>query len=99
MKRTSRGLISMQGYLGEANYDYRLSRASTVGAFYNYIQFEFPQIYGGSDINGFGGTYSRQFNRNWTIDLLAGVYNVATTGTQLVQLSPEIAAILGRHQG
>jgi hypothetical protein len=99
IKRTSRGLISMQGYLGEANYDYRLSRASTIGAFYNYIHFGFKQIFGGSEIQGFGGTYSRQFNRNWTIDLLAGVYNVKTTGTQLVQLSPEIAAILGRTTG
>jgi hypothetical protein len=99
VKRTSRALISMQGYLAEANYDYRLTRVDTVGAFYNYIRFEYPRIYGGSDIHGFGGTYSRRISRNWSVDALGGLYHVETTGTQLVELSPEIAAILGRPSG
>ena len=99
VKRSSRGLISMQGYVGQINYDYRLSRRDAVGAFYNYIRFEFPKIYGGSDIHGFGGTYSRQLTRNWNVDLLAGVYNVATTGTQLVQLSPKSLLFSGAHRG
>ena len=97
VKRTSRAPDQYAGISWtEANYDYRLTRVDTAGAFYNYIRFEYPRIYGGSDIHGFGGTYSRRISRNWSVNTLAGLYHVETTGTQLVQLSPEIAAILGR---
>lgn len=99
VKRASRALIGMQGYRATGDYDYRLSRADSVGVIYNYIRFEFPRIYGGSDIHGLSARYHRRLNRNWDVSLLAGMYNVETVGTQRVELSPEVAAVLGRTSG
>jgi hypothetical protein len=99
VKRSSRALIGMQGYRANGDYDYRLSRVDSIGVYYNYIRFEFPRIYGGSDIHGAGARYRRRLNRNWEVEFVAGLYNSVTTGTQQVQLSPEVAAILGRGTG
>lgn len=99
VKRANRALIGLQGYRTGADYDYRLSRADSLGITYNYIHFEFPRIYGGSDVHSVTGRYAKRINRNWDFTLIGGFFNVSTTGTQRVTLSPEIAAILGRSQG
>jgi hypothetical protein len=99
VKRTSRALIGLQGYRAGGDYQYQISRADTVGISYDYIHFEFPRIYGASGAHSVTGRYSRRVNRNWDFKLIVGFFDVETTGTQRVELSPEIAAILGRSQG
>ena len=99
IKRTSPSLIGIQGYRASGGYQYRLTRSDTVGVAYSYMHFSFPRIYGASDAHQISGTYQRRLNRNWEMNLQGGLYRLETVGTQQVQLSPEIAAILGRGVG
>jgi len=99
VKRSSPALIGTQGYRAAADYDYRLTSRDSIGVTYNYIHFEYPRIYGSSDVHGFTGRYMRQGNRNCNFQFVGGYYRVETVGTQEVQLSPEVAIILGRKTG
>jgi hypothetical protein len=99
IKRKSNSLIGMQGYRALGGYNYRLTRSDNIGIQYSYLRFTFPRVYGSSDAHSLAATYQRRLNRDWNLSLMAGLYRVETTGTQQVQLSPEIAAILGRPVG
>ena len=99
IKRNSNSLIGIQGYRAMAGYSYRLTRSDTIGAAYSYIRFEFPRIYGSTEAHSVTATYQRRLNQNWRLNLVGGLYRALTVGTQEVQLSPEIAAILGRNTG
>jgi hypothetical protein len=96
VKRVDPGLIGTQGSRIGGIYDYRLSRSDTIGINYEFIRFEFPRIYGDTAAHMLGLKYDKRINRNLTLTLTGGAFRVETTGTQTVQLSPEIAAILGR---
>lgn len=98
IKRTH-SLISVQGYEAGGSVIHQLSRSHSIGARYDFIRFEYPKVYGGSDIHMLSLLYNRRMNRAWSIKLEVGAYEANTVGTQLVQLSPEIAAILGRETG
>jgi hypothetical protein len=89
----------MQGYEAGAGVFYQLNRSTKVGARYEFIRFEYPRIYGGSDIHAVDLYYERRLSRNWGMKLTLGGYLANTVGTQRVELSPEIAAILGRSTG
>lgn len=99
VKRSDPALIGMQGYRAGADYMYRLTRRDSVGFAYSYITFEYPRIYGGTNVNSFTGIYARQINRKWKFQAVGGLYRYQTTGTQEVTLSPEVALILGRPSG
>jgi hypothetical protein len=99
VKRTSAALIGMQGYRVGADYQYRLTRRDAVGFAYSYITFQYPRIYGGTNVNSFTGTYARNITRKWKLQAIGGLYRYSTTGTQEVTLSPEVALILGRPTG
>ena len=99
IKRSSNSLIGLQGYRAMGTYSYRLTRSDNIGASYNYIRFAFPRIYGSTEAHSAIATYQRRLSQNWRLDVSAGLYRALTVGTQEVQLSPEIAAILGRNTG
>ena len=99
VKRSSRSLIGMQGYEASGGVFYSLSRSEKVGVRYEFIRFEFPRIYGGSDIHSADLYYERRLTRNMGMKVTAGGYVANTVGTQKVELSPEVAAILGRGTG
>lgn len=99
VKRTSLALIGMQGYRVSGTYTYRLSRSDTIGLNYNFMRMEFPRIYGDSVVHTIAAQYQRRVSRNLNLSMNAGVLRAETRGTQQVQLSPEVAAILGRPTG
>lgn len=95
MRYQSAGLIGMDGYSMNGSIRHRLSRVSTIGAQYVHQHFEYPGIYGQSDIDSVEGFFSTQFGRRWTFSLRAGGYQTQVQGVQSVALDPTIAAILG----
>ncbi|HYI94472.1 MAG TPA: hypothetical protein VEX68_13065 [Bryobacteraceae bacterium] len=99
IKRKNNSLIGIQGYRAVGSYSYRLTRSDTVGVTYDYIVYNFPRAYGNAVAHSAIGTYQRRLNRNWQLELNAGLYGLTAVGTEEVQLSPEIAAILGRRTG
>jgi hypothetical protein len=98
-KRRNASLINGQGYGGGVVASHRMSRATEVGVLYQFTRFEFPRVYGGSSVHSVGLTLNRSLNRSWSVALTAGILRVHSKGTQEVQLSPEVAFILGRSTG
>jgi hypothetical protein len=99
IQRKARELIGVQGYNISGSYDYRLTRSDTIGGTYHFVRFTFPRVYGESEVHGAVMNYRRRISRDWDLRFTGGLYRVNTTGTQQVDLSPEVAAVLGRSQG
>jgi hypothetical protein len=99
VKRTSRALIGMQGYSAGVDVSRQMSRSLGIGLVYNYIKFEYPRVYGGSEVHMVGVGFKRRFTRSLDLSGMVGVFRADTTGTETFTLSPEIAAVLGRSQG
>ncbi|MDZ4799862.1 MAG: hypothetical protein SGI92_17020 [Bryobacteraceae bacterium] len=96
LKRKSFALINSQGYNGSANAMYRLDRSTYVGAEYQFFSFEFPRAYSKTGAQGPGIRIRRKIGRSINIEGHGGLIFINSTGTEQVQLSPEVAAILGR---
>ncbi|MBI3279701.1 MAG: hypothetical protein HYZ57_07670 [Acidobacteria bacterium] len=98
VKRRS-ALISVEGYRAVGQVTRVLSRRSEVGAGYVFMHFGYPRAFGASDMHGVTIVYSHQFGRRWSLNVRLGGYRVETLATRRVQLSPEVAAILGTRFG
>ncbi len=98
-KRPDPRLISVWGYRASADSDYRITSRTTIGARYQYMIFEFPRAFSGSDMHGAAFKFSTRLTRNIDVNLMGGAIHLSTFGTQRVVLSPEVAALLGRLTG
>jgi hypothetical protein len=99
VKRPSNALVSLTGYRALGAWQYRLNRRDSIGLNYMYMKFDYPRVFGGSDIHGLALTLQKRFTRNFDINLTGGAFRLESFGTQRVQLSPEVAALLGRTTG
>lgn len=97
--RQSRALVNTNGYTATAGISRLITRTTSVGVGYNYMKFQFPRIFGGSDIHGGSLMMERSFGRYAGVSLSGGMYRLETLGTEQYALRPEIAAILGRATG
>lgn len=93
--RQSTELIGMDGYNGTARFQYRVSRVTSLGAEYNRMHYQYPNLFGNSDINDVSAFFATQIGRLWTISIQGGAFQVSTVGLQSVALDPAVAAILG----
>ena len=93
--RQSKALIGVRGYGLHGSVQHRFSARSTAGFSYQRNHYEFPGIFGGSDIDNFSGSYSRQFGRSWFISVAAGFYHSQVEGVSQVALEPALALLLG----
>jgi hypothetical protein len=98
-RRDSRALVNVNGYLANVQYTYRFSRNLNIGAMYNFMHFDFPRAFGGSDIHGGAIVIERSVGRNISAVLRAGIYRSETLGSETFTVNPEVAAILGRTSG
>lgn len=99
VKRKSFSLVNSQGYIATASPTYRMSRRLTLQSLYQFQKFEFPRLFANSTIHNLASGFQYRLDRNWNLNLLAGVYLMNNRGTEQVQLSPEVAEILGRPVG
>ncbi len=98
VQRQSKALVGMDGYSGKANFRYRLTRVTSVGAEYMREHFQFPGQFGQSDMNMYNLLFSTQMGRLWTLSAgkRRSISGERTAGLQSVALgSPAIAALLG----
>jgi hypothetical protein len=95
VQRQSSELENMLGYNARANFRYRLTRATSLGAEYTRQHFQFPGQFGHSDMNMYSLLFSTQMGRQWTFTLDGGAYQLNVVGLQTVSLDPAIAALLG----
>jgi hypothetical protein len=98
-KRPDRRLVGVSGYRGSGGTQYRFSSRSAMTFDYQLVTFEFPRVYGDSRMHGGTVSFQRRMTRNLDINLGGGALYLRASGTQTVELSPEVAAILGRSTG
>jgi hypothetical protein len=98
-KRTDRRLVGVSGYRAAAMAGYRFSSRSELAGTYQYMTFQFPRVYGDAEMHMAALTLSRRVTRNVDVTLSGGAIYLKSSGTQQVQLSPEVAALLGRSTG
>jgi hypothetical protein len=93
--RASTVLYGDTGYQAGADVAYRITRHVTAGAYYTYTHFDYTNIYGSSDVNTVGVTYSIAFNPTTQLITRIGGSRLETTGLQQVSLDPVTAALFG----
>jgi hypothetical protein len=93
--RQSAELIGVYGYDARARFQYRLSRATTIGGGYQRSHYQYPNYFGNADINNYTLFFATQMGRLWAFSVEGGAYQVSTVGLQTVALSPSVAALLG----
>ncbi|MEP6963164.1 MAG: hypothetical protein ABI995_13875 [Acidobacteriota bacterium] len=95
VRRQARALVGVNGYSLHGTVQHRLSQATTIGANYQHIHYDYPKAFGESDINMYAGTLSRVFQRVWIISLSGGVFRSEVQGIQNVAVDPALTALLG----
>lgn len=97
--RNAPGLLGMTGEQAREDASYRLTRKTTVGAYYSFSTYRFPKSFGNSQTNTFGGIFSYAFSRSMQLRLRAGISTIDSLGLQSVAIPPVIAALLGQGSG
>ncbi len=99
VRRRSRALVGMTGYMARGDVQYRLARTVAIGADYNFTHYTFTHSFGASDIHTAAFNLAFQLGRNWDLAIRAGGARVETLGLQRVAVDPIIAAITGVGSG
>ena len=99
VRRESSSLYGTIGSQARIDTSYRLSRRTTVGAYYEYTHYEFDKAFGGSNLQTLGAIYSYSLTKTAQLRVRLGGSRVETTGIETIVLDPVIAAILGYNTG
>jgi hypothetical protein len=97
--RDAPGLLGMTGEQGRGDMNYRLTRQMTVGAYYSYSYYIFPQGFGTTDTNTVGAIFSYAFTSTMQLRLRGGISYVNSREFQPAIIAPYIAALLGQTSG
>lgn len=99
VRRRSRALIGMNGHRAMGDFSRRITRRTSIGFAYQYLHFDFPRVFGESDIHLTMVQFSRLFSRNWRLSTSFGGYRVDLSGVRQVKLDPLVAALFGQTEG
>lgn len=96
VQRQSHSLAGVNGYALNGTVRHRLSKTRTIGLSYSHSHYDFPHLFGESDVNTLQANFSTSLGRRWTFFIGAGAYEVEVNGLQNVAVDPVIAALLGQ---
>jgi len=99
ISRDSTQLLGMTGQQARSDVNYRLTRKTTIGAYYSFSHYLYPHGFGNSDTNTAGLIYSYAFSRSTQLRFRGGLSEVESLGLETVQINPAIAALLGESSG
>jgi hypothetical protein len=91
----SRLLVGVNGYGGQGNMAYQLSRRSAVFLSYNYYHFDFPRAFGESDSNIMLVGLEHRFSARWNGSVGVGVSHTSTVNVSNIPADPLTAALFG----
>jgi hypothetical protein len=94
-KRT-KGLPGVQGGQVGAAIEHQFSQRQSLGAQYQFFRMEFKHAFTTSNGHGTFVTFSRRMSRALSVTGAGGLMMIRVVGARAIQLSPEVAAILGR---
>lgn len=97
--RDSALLLGMTGQQARGDVNYRLTRNTTVGAYYSFSNYLYAHGFGNSDTNTAGLIYSYAFNRTTQLRFRGGLSEVQSLGLETVPINPLIAQLLGQSTG
>jgi hypothetical protein len=95
VRRRSSALYGVTGAMAHGDFQYRLTRRTTVGAMYLFTHYDFIGILGGTYMHSAVLTYSTALSKNWEFSGYAGVARLENQFEQLIPLAPPIQALLG----
>ncbi len=94
--RQSASLVGMEGYNLHGSVEHKLNRNTAVGFNYQRQHFNFPKVFGQSDIDTGQVFLGTNLGRLWAFTIRAGVFHSEVSGLQTVTLDPVIAELLGQ---
>ena len=95
VRRTGAELYGDSGYQAQTDVNYRLTRKTTVGAYYSYVSYVFSHHLVDSNTDTAGLIYSYAFGRTTQLRTRGGVSRVQSNGLVVVPIDPAIAALIG----
>jgi hypothetical protein len=97
--RTGTQLTGNSGYQGLTDVNYRLTRKTTVGAYYSYVTYVFSHHFSDSDTHTAGLIYSYALGKSIQLRTRVGISRVENKGFTQVAIAPAIAALVGQGFG
>lgn len=94
----SAALYGVTGESASGDMQYRLTRRTTIGAYYHYDHFTFTRIFSGTDLHTFAGTVAMRLSKTLEVSGYAGVTRVESKFVEEVPVDPAIVALLGITQ-
>lgn len=98
IRRKTRSLADLNLYSGGASLMYRINRGTSIGVDYQFQTFNYGRQFGETDINMIRVGGARRFNAFWQGQFALIGFRQQTIGVEIVSLSPELQALLGRVQ-
>lgn len=97
--RTGTQLTGDSGYQGLTDVNYRLTRKTTVGVYYSYVQYVFSHHFSDSDTHTVGLIYSYALGKSIQLRTRVGISSVENKAFTQVAIAPAIAALVGQSFG
>ncbi len=95
VRRRSSALYNLTSAGAHGDFQYRVSRRTTIGAEYFYNHFQFARVLGGTDLHGAALTLSMRLSRWLEFSGYGGAARIETKFLQRVPVSPVIATLFG----
>ncbi len=97
--KRSGGEIGVNGNRARGDAVYRLTRRINVGMDYSVTRIDYTRTFGRSSIQTLRASFATRLGRSWEVSTQAGISRVYTLGVERVEISPEVAAIIGQTFG
>jgi hypothetical protein len=94
--RQSAALIGVEGYNARGTVEHRLNKTTSVGFTYQRQHFDFPKVFGQSNIDTGELFLGTNLGRRWQLIVRGGIFHAEVSGLEQVALNPVIAALLGQ---
>lgn len=99
VERTGQLLAGDSGYQAQTDVNYRLTRKTTIGAYYSYVTYVFSHHLSDSATDTAGLIYSYALGKSMQLRTRAGVSRIENNGLTEIAVSPSIAALVGQSYG
>jgi len=99
VRRKAPTLAGVNGYDAHADTLYRVTRHATIGGYYRFTHYDFPNAFGAADVHITDVELAYRFNKAWELSLMAGISRLEAQSQAQVRIDPVIAAITGQTEG
>ena len=95
LHRSPPALVGVNGYNLTGSIQHQLTRRLIISAQFQHLHYDYPRVFGESDINYYVGQLHYQIRRARQVGLGGGAFSAETQGIQTTSLDPTLSALLG----